>query len=101
MTSHSDNKTLEKDHGKGWDGTFILLMQGLAEQSLFTKGMQEQFLLLNESAFQTQSLKQTPMSHHLPLVQPEVGFKRASSAKAKQKRFDFHVISPPAADPMV
>lgn len=69
-------------------------MQGLSEQSLFNKGMQVQFLLLNESAFYTESLKQIPMSHQLPLIQPEVGFKRTSCAKAKQKRFDFHVISP-------
>lgn len=78
----------------GCDGSFILLMQGLSEQSLFTKGMQVQFLLLNKSAFYTKSLKQIPMSHQLSLVQAEVGFKRASCAKAKQKHFDFHVIPP-------
>lgn len=73
MTSHSDNKKIEKDHRMDWDSSFILLMQGFSEQPLFTKGMQVQFLLLNESAFYTKSLKQIPMPHQLPLVQPEVG----------------------------
>lgn len=94
MTSHSDNKKIEKDHRMDWDSSFILLTQGLSELSLFTKGMQVQFLLLNESAFYTKSLKQILMSQQLPFVQPEVGFKRASCAKAKQKCFDVHLISP-------
>lgn len=78
----------------GWDGSFILLMQGLSGQSLFTKGRQVQILLLNQSAVDTKSLKQMPVSHQLPLAQAEVGFKRTTCAKAKQKHFDFRVISP-------
>lgn len=94
MTSDWDNKKLEKDHRMRRDGSFILLMQGLSQQSLFTKGMQVQFLLLNESAFYTKSLEQVPMSHQLALAQADVSLKRAPCAKSKQKRFDFHVISP-------
>lgn len=92
--SARQRKKPEKDYGMGWDGSFILLMQGLSGQSLFTKGRQVQILLLNESAVYTKSLKQMPVSHQLPLAQAEVGFKRTSCAKAKQKRFDFGVISP-------
>lgn len=78
----------------GRDGSFILLTQKLSEQSLVTEGIRVRFLLLNTSAVFTKSLKQMPMAHQLPLVQPGVGFKRASCAKAKQKPSDFSVIPP-------
>lgn len=107
MTSHLDNKKIEgereRDHGMGQDGSFILLMQRLSEQSLFTKGIQVCFLLLNASAVFTTSLKQLPIAHQLPLVHPEVGLKRASCAKSQTKAFWFscNPPHPAAADPMV
>lgn len=84
MTFHLDNKKIEKVHGLGQAGGFILLMWGFSERSVFTKGIRAWFLLLNASAVNTRRYKKIPVAHQLPLVYPEVGFKRASCGKAKQ-----------------
>lgn len=82
----------ERDHGMGGMAVLFCWCRNVQSSPSLLKGFK--FLLLNTSAVFTKSLKQMPMAHQLPLVQPGVGFKRAACAKAKQKPSDFSVISP-------